>query len=133
MPRAKNSERDKRIRNLQNQGFSLRQIAEMENVSPATVYRALGPAVALEQPNEDHIRSLESRLRVLEQQITISKDFLEIVAKMSGFLGSTFRDQLTTVLRRWPQPMVTIHLAHSPSDSPKFAAVPRDLVLDEDL
>src|SRR5690242_17479019 len=52
-----------------------------------------GGTVALEQPDENHIRSPESRLRILEQQIAISKDFFEIVAKMSAFLGSTFRDQ----------------------------------------
>lgn len=133
MPRSTDSERGKRIRGLRNQGFSLRQIAQMENVSPATVSRTLGPAVALEQRDERHIRSLESRVKALEEQAAVSKEFFEIVAKMSGFLGSTFRDQLTTVLRRWPQPMVTIRLAgNSRDEPPKVVVVPRDLVIGED-
>ena len=81
MPKSKDLERRKRIREMRNQGFSLRQIAQMENVSPATVYRALGPAAAPEQLGESHIRSLEGRIRLLEEQTAKSKDFFELLRK----------------------------------------------------
>jgi DNA-binding transcriptional MerR regulator len=133
MRRVKDLERIRRIRELRDRGLSLREIAQDESISVAAVHRTLRPSANPDQYLEDRIKALEDRISFLEGNATLTKEFFEIVAKMSGFLGSTFRDQLTTVLRRWPQPMVTIHLAHSPSDSPKFAAVPRDLVLDEDL
>lgn len=129
MPRARDLERAKRIRELRNQGLSLREISDVENVSLSTAYRALGPATASELLAENRMKALEDRTRGLEEQLTLAKDFMEIVAKMSGFLGSDFRDQLTAILRRWPQPMVLIRLAGSPTEAPKVVVVRRRAIV----
>lgn len=129
MSRTRNLEREKRIRGLRNQGLSLREIAEVENVSLSTVYRALGPGTAAELLVENRMKALEDRIRGLEEQLTLAKEFMEIVAKMAGFLGSNFRDQLTAILRRWPQPMVSLRLAGSATDAPKDVVVWRGAVV----
>ena len=83
----------------------------MENVPRATVNRAVGPASASELLVGDRIKALEYRIGALEERATLSKDFMEIVAKMSGFLGSNFRDQLTAILRRWPKSLSAANVA----------------------
>ena len=75
------------------------------------------------------MKALEDRIGGLEERLALAKDFMEIVAKMSGFLGSDFRDQLTAILRRWPQTMVSIRLADSPTDAPKVVVIPRGSVV----
>ena len=70
--------------------------------------RGLGTGTASELLFENRMKALEDRIGGLEERLALDKDFMEIVAKMSGFPGSTFRDQLTAILRRWAQPMVYI-------------------------
>ena len=129
MPRTRDMKREKRIRDLREQGLSLRQIAEAENVSLSTVYRALGPPTASELLVENRMKAFEDRIRGLEEQLTLAKDFMETVTRMAGFLGSTFRDQLTEIFRRWPQPIVSIRLAGSPTDDPKVVIVRRGAIV----
>lgn len=123
MPRTRDLEREKRIRELHKQGLSLREIAGAENVSLSTVYHALGPGTASELLVENRMKALGDRIRGLGEQLTLARDFMEIVVKMSAFVGFTFRDQLTPILRRWPQPMVPIRLTGSPTEAPEVVVV----------
>lgn len=54
---------------------------------------------------------------------------MSTVAKMAGFLGSTSREQLTNILRRWPEPTVSIQVTsdNGRAMAPKVVVVPRSL------
>ena len=85
------------IRNLQQQGLSLRQIAKTVGVAPSTVSRALE-----REPTHERLAELTQRVAMLERKIALCRECFQIVASFAGQAGRHYRERLESVLAGWP-------------------------------